>query len=734
LNTIDFIEVEFDKYCCFKEPFKFNFINNSLTLIYGPNGNGKTSIFKALPLGLYGMTPEGERISDLANEEDPKDCYVFTTFKINDVFYRTERYYKHKKFKDECFLINLNDNKVIKKGFNEIKAEIERLIIPFKLFGNTVSFGQKVKDFFTGLKNSEQREIFRKVIQLDSYLFYYKESDSRLKKIEKEINDINIDLNESKKVLQYIEDNLKNSIQKKDEFEKNKKNNILEIKKKIKEFNFDRINTEKLFNSFNIEENDHLDLKLKIQEISSKFDNLKYEIENKKNEIRHKFNEKKSEFDNKYNQSINSIKMEKNDELNSLNKEENEKLLDLNNNFSTLKNKLSLINKSSDNLDKKIKDIKKEITELEESLNKEIIICFACKQIVGKENVENLKIILSDKKNIISESEKSKESLEEKSKVLIEELQKIKLESSKIKKDFDEKKKIVNDKKLLEEAQLSKSYTDAVSKLKNLLSNKISNIEIEDSQKINDLNNEKNKLEEKFIKLNLKIKERDEIKNKLESIIKWISQYEDRLLIQEESKFDESILNNSKKEIEEKKIYIEKLNKALLEKEKKLKINMFWKNGFSMTGKSIPSMLIDESIPFMNSSIKKYLNKLGGRYLVSFDTLSANKSGEFKDKITIHVLDTKTKNTNYKTLSGGQTRLIDIATIFTLSDLQSKIQDMGMNIIMLDEIFDSLDEKNIEYVSILLKELSKNKGINVISHNKDVGNILEFDFVYNLAI
>ena len=133
-----------------------------------------------------------------------------------------------------------------------------------------------------------------------------------------------------------------------------------------------------------------------------------------------------------------------------------------------------------------------------------------------------------------------------------------------------------------------------------------------------------------------------------------------------------------------------------------------------MTG--IPAMLIDESIPFMNQSVKKYLEEMGGRYIVSFDSMSETKTGEFRDKISVKVLDTLTKSNKRKAFSGGQVRMVDIAIIFTLSDLQNLVQDMQINILLLDEIFDALDDSNIAYVSKLLRIISKNKSVNLISH------------------
>jgi len=144
----------------------------------------------------------------------------------------------------------------------------------------------------------------------------------------------------------------------------------------------------------------------------------------------------------------------------------------------------------------------------------------------------------------------------------------------------------------------------------------------------------------------------------------------------------------------------------------------FWKEAYSPSG--IPSMLIDEAIPFMNKKIAEYLDKLtNGRYVVSFDTLAATKAGEFRDKISVNVLDTFTRANSRVQLSGGQTRIIDIATILTLGDLQSNIQNMKINILVFDEIFDSLDDENIMQVSKVLNKLKIGKSIYLISHRHE---------------
>ena len=154
--------------------------------------------------------------------------------------------------------------------------------------------------------------------------------------------------------------------------------------------------------------------------------------------------------------------------------------------------------------------------------------------------------------------------------------------------------------------------------------------------------------------------------------------------------------------------------------EKEIKIIEFWKKeGFSSSG--IPSMLIDDSIPFMNKKVSEYCDKIaGGRYIVSFDTLKPDKDQKvFKDKINVEIFDTVTKSNKRVKFSGGQTRIVDIATILTLRDLQANFQNMKINILLFDEIFDSLDDENIGYVSKLLKLVAKDTCVVIVSHRRN---------------
>jgi exonuclease SbcC len=200
--------------------------------------------------------------------------------------------------------------------------------------------------------------------------------------------------------------------------------------------------------------------------------------------------------------------------------------------------------------------------------------------------------------------------------------------------------------------------------------------------------------------------------------------------IDRESKeeFDDTELKRAEHQEQSYEIAIQQINQQIEGLNRKKTICEFWEKAFSQTG--IPSMLIDESIPFMNERVAYYLDKISnGRYIVSFDTLAETKSGEFRDKISVNVLDTHTQANSRVQLSGGQTRLVDIATILTLSDLQSSTQDVDFNIMLFDEIFDSLDDTNVGYVSRVIRSMISDKSIFIISHRHV--DQLEADEVYN---
>ena len=233
-----------------------------------------------------------------------------------------------------------------------------------------------------------------------------------------------------------------------------------------------------------------------------------------------------------------------------------------------------------------------------------------------------------------------------------------------------------------------------------------------------DLNAQKLELQTKHSEQEKAQEKIQSVETTIENLNNEINRIEFQIREKEKDEYDQTQLNSYKKRVLDLAKELTQLSKNADKLSIKVQILEFWKTGFSSSG--IPSMLIDEAIPFMNEKVAYYLDKFtNGRYIVSFDTLAATKSGEFRDKISVNVIDTFTRANSRVQLSGGQTRIIDIATILTLGDLQENIQGVSINILLFDEIFDSLDEENIGYVSKVLSKLKFGKSIYLISHRHE---------------
>lgn len=714
MRDIIFQEVGMENFGPYIEPMIHTFTNDTLTMIVGPNGIGKTMSIEALPYTLYGVTSKGVRGEDLINNSVGKNCKTWVKFLINENKYLVTRYQKYSKF-GTTVILNVNGVDT-KSGHREVVPEIERLVCSQKTFMNTLFFGQKTKDFFTDLVDSDKKEIFRKILGLEQYTEFYKETDKRLKELNNEISELQTNKKVKIEILNDIIKQIEYLTQLEKKFYEDQKIKLVEIDKSLSE-------NERLLNSWNetLEE-----LKTKDYDIDSIKDSLL------------KINNKLEGFSANHNLILNDLKVQaeqKKYELKETAREADDKIV-----TKTLKQtqeideqiqnlKQTLIEIVQDGQDKRHEISQKvlalemennshnsRIIEIKENvLEKDISSCPTCEQDVDEQTRDKLLDQVSNhEKEIKIKTEKIK-MLDTTRKSIIHEVSD---KSDEIHKEIESlqiKRKSIEDNAVTERRDISQRLNITFSKVDELT-----------SQRENELG-EKSKIENKEL---IKLKQETEIllqesqkhekelsntKNTINNINNEISVLKtQRKHIEEETFNGDQLLKYKQREMDV-KYQLETIDSELNKHSKKLEILQFWKTGFSSSG--IPSMLIDESIPFMNKTIYEYLDLLtNGRYIVSFDTLDETKGGKFRDKISVRVLDTHTKANSRNQLSGGQTRIIDIATILTLGDLQSNIHDTKINILLFDEIFDSLDEENIGYVAKVLNKLKVGKSILIISH------------------
>ena len=126
--------------------------------------------------------------------------------------------------------------------------------------------------------------------------------------------------------------------------------------------------------------------------------------------------------------------------------------------------------------------------------------------------------------------------------------------------------------------------------------------------------------------------------------------------------------------------------------------------------KGIKTQIVKKYIPIMNKLVNKYLAAM--EFFVSFE-LDEN----FNETIRSRHRD----DFSYASFSEGEKMRIDLALLLTWRAIAKMKNSTNTNLLVLDEVFDaSLDNNGCDEFLKLLKELSKNTNVFVISHKGDV--------------
>lgn len=726
MRYVQIQEVGMQNYGLYIEPMVLEFENDTITLIVGPNGTGKTMMIDAIPFTFYGITSKGARGDDVVNSTVGKNCKTWVKFLVDDDEYIVTRYHKYSKLGNTVILTKNGED--IKKGHREVLPVIEKLICSQRTFTNTLMFGQKVKDFFTDLTDSERKEIFKQILNLDNYGVYYKLVDERLREERKKRDSLLTEKEVNQKLLQETLQQVSFIQQQKKEFYDKKKLRLHELQGELDRLTKQKEQLEQTYQSFKSpKEQETLftnlsELKQKYEQLNSICSQKCMVLEQKKNDKLLRLQQEKSES-------------EKHIQEQFLEQEQNfrERIRQLQNTISEEKqNVQSEIN----NIFLQNKQFESQISSLQERINEiqskvietDVSTCPLCEQEVNRDTKEMLeqKVVTYQEKCIqlqveidsnVSKVRLVKEESKEKLRDLTSKISDLETRITELKQ--------VQRKELQE---LEKRLQQATSKVYELFKQEKSRIvgEVEAQKQIL-----RGKIEELETTVR-QIREQEELRKQTEEDLKQVSNQilsltREKQLV-EEQEFDDSQYDRYIKKKADLETLTKQKEKEVEETEHSIEVFTFWKEAFSFSG--IPSMLIDEAIPFINNRISDYLDLLtNGRFIVSVDTISQTKSGDYREKIAVNVVDTTTKANSRVQLSGGQTRIIDIAMILTLGDLQSLVNDVKFNFLLFDEIFDSLDDENTMYVCNVLKKIS-GKAIFIIAHQHQ--DQLEADKVLSL--
>ena len=166
---------------------------SGLFAITGPNGSGKTTIFDAISLGLYGETARLKNSPEQIMIKQATDCYSTVTFSISDNVYCSTwflRCTKGKMHPPGMKLIEITRNKqVLEDKISTVRNRIAELTgLDFKRFSRSIMLTQGEFAAFLNALDNERSEIIEKItgkeIYAESSKTIFNKAETEYKKLE----------------------------------------------------------------------------------------------------------------------------------------------------------------------------------------------------------------------------------------------------------------------------------------------------------------------------------------------------------------------------------------------------------------------------------------------------------------------------------------------------------------------------------------------------------------------
>jgi len=179
-----------------------------------------------------------------------------------------------------------------------------------------------------------------------------------------------------------------------------------------------------------------------------------------------------------------------------------------------------------------------------------------------------------------------------------------------------------------------------------------------------------------------------------------------------ETDFDKLIIE-TKQRVDELEKKVKKYRKALA----KLDIVKY-----VVSEEGVKSYIVNKLLELLNSNLLHYLKRL-----------DSNSICIFNEYFEEEMLNEKNKVCSYFNFSGAERKSIDLACLFTFSDIRRLQGGVQYNIAIYDELFDSsFDEKGIELITRILQDRVEelDECSIVISHRKESIKAVTGDVIY----
>lgn len=129
------------------------------------------------------------------------------------------------------------------------------------------------------------------------------------------------------------------------------------------------------------------------------------------------------------------------------------------------------------------------------------------------------------------------------------------------------------------------------------------------------------------------------------------------------------------------------------------------------SNRGFKSFLIESVIPAMNDYAATYSHALGGKFDITFSPQKQLKTkGEVREKFNVEVFNRQGAEV-YEGNSNGERRAIDAVVLFVLGELASNRLNKRVSILILDDVFEKLDDETCNSIIKVLKMMSVPKGM-----------------------
>lgn len=694
------------------------------------NGIGKTTLVNALNFVLYGETIKALKQDSIVNDITKKGTEVELVFSIKSNG-NIENYKIIRKIKpSKLFLYKNNDgdwNDITLATISDTNSYIADLIqIKMEVFQNRVIMTANDTVPFMAKSKIDKRKFVEGILDLEIFGNMLKKTREEYNTVSKTLDVESGKFEEQHKFIDYLETRQK-------EYEIDKKKKIQELNNSLKELN---VNKDKLSNLFkpveisvdeykksidtlNNKEEDYNNIiskieslereisKLTLQENNIKEKIAAFNIQEQENKISvlesSKTNIEKKDFETLADEISAEIKKYK-DSIQNLTIQHKTILIDI----SSLEKDLNKLNQNPGNCqycNKNIGDIlkeknKKDINVIEENIKKK------------NKEIEDILKQIEEEKSVMATLEESQNTLNNKKK----EYDKVVTENSKIEWQINQLNQTIKDKEqeLTQNKKALKDVSFVISSKKEEIA-KVSQDSIETLRtKIKQVQNRRNAIQElinevKEIEAHNKLcRERlDDTKKSIETTTKNLQEVEG-------SEFpDTNTLNSKKKDLV-------KQEHSLNHMKERIDILSLAKLVFSEEG--VKSFLVKKILDTLNSYIGKYLKLLDAPCIVKFNEL-------FEDEI----YNLRNVESSYWNFSGAERKMIDLSIMFAFIDIMKVTGRVNFNTIMFDELLDSsVDSKGIELIINILKDRVSSYGeaIYVISHRKEISTMFNGEVVF----